>query len=237
MTHPIASKLKQHARLLRLSGLRPLALDLRRWVWSDDVALGLKRDLTRPHAPPPARVALDILPLDDELARRLFDQQGLDPESLLDMEARRRMWEDQIPKAFVAVDDTGDPCYVQWAIPGSESDLIREYFRGGFPELAHDEMLLEAAWARPSARGKRIMSEAMSRIAETAGTAHRSAITFVGIGNEPSLRGCRAAGFEVYLQRRETWRLGHRSVAWAPPPRSVRTQTDGGVDTGLGGNA
>lgn len=219
MTNRVSSKLRQEARLVRSGGLRPLASDLRRWAWSDDLAVGLGRDLTVPHAPSPAKVALDIVPLDDQLASQLFDEQGLDAAALRDMEARRRLWQDRIPNAFVAVDDTGTPCYVQWAIPGSETALISDYFRGGFPVMSSDELLLEAAWATPAARGKRIMAEAMSRITEAgAGPEHRRAITFVGVDNEPSLRGCRAAGFEVYIERLERWRLGRRSLAWNPLP-------------------
>jgi len=211
----LASKLKQQVRLVRSGGLRPLGADLRRWTWSDDLAVGMARDMAIAHAPPPARVPIDIVPLDDRLAGLLFDGTGLDPAALRDMEARRRLWSDGIPTAFVAVDETGTPCYVQWAIPGSEAALIREYFNGGFPELASDELLLEAAWATPAARGKRIMAEAMSRITEAGSTpGTRRAITFVGVDNEPSIRGCQAAGFEVYIERAERWRLGRRSLSW-----------------------
>jgi hypothetical protein len=213
----MSSKLKQHARLLRSSGIGPLATDMRRWSWSDDLAVGMKRDLTVAHTPPPAKVALDILPLDDDLATRLFDERGLDSDSLLEMEGRRRLWEDGIPNPYVAIDDEGSPCYVQWAIPGSEAARVEQYFGGGFPKLAPNELLLEAAWALPSARGKRIMSEAMSRITEAAAADHHNAITFVGIDNEASIRGCRAAGFEVYVRRLEKWRLGHRTLTWSAP--------------------
>lgn len=215
MRNRLSSKLRQEARLARSGGLRPLSSDLRRWAWSDDLAVGMERDLTVPHTPPSATVSFEIVPLDDQLAERLFDKEGLDAEALRDMEARRRLWEDGIPGAFVAVDDTGAPCYIQWAMPGSEAGLINDYFRGGFPVLAPDELLLEAAWASPAARGKRIMAEAMSRITEAgAAPEHRRAITFVGIDNEPSLRGCRAAGFEVYIERLEKWRVGRRSLEW-----------------------
>jgi len=215
MANRVASKLKQQARLVKAGGLRPLASDLRRWTWSNDLAVGMARDLTVPHTPPQAKVALEIVPLDDHLAALLFDARQLESEALRDMEARRRLWKDRIPTAYVAVDSSGAPCYVQWAIPGSESALIREYFRAGFPDLAPDELLLEAAWAPPAARGKRIMAEAMSRITEAgAEPGHRRAITFVGVGNEPSIRGCQSAGFEVYTERLEKWRFGHRTLEW-----------------------
>lgn len=219
MPHRLRSKFKQYTRLVSGGHVGPIMKDVRRWTWSTDEAVGLERDMTRPHEPPSARVPIEIKRLDEEIATRLFSEDGLDPQALLDMESRRRFWDDRLPNAYVAVDDGGTPCYVQWAIPGEHADLVTEYFGNGFPELATDELLLEAAWARPEARGKRIMAEAMSRITETAaGPDHRRAITFVGIGNEPSLRGCRAAGYEIYLSRTERWRLGHRTVDWTPPP-------------------
>lgn len=43
------------------------------------------------------------------------------------------------------------------------------------------------------------MAEAMSLITEAgAGESHRRAITFVGVDDEPSIRGCRSAGYEIY---------------------------------------
>lgn len=219
MAKRVRSKIKQYARLVSGGNFKPIMEDVRRWAWSADIAVGLERDVTMQFEPPPARVQLDIRKLDDVIAARLFSEEGLDPHSVLDMQARRRFWEDGIPDAYVAMDDEGTPCYVQWAIPGDRAELIKDYFGKGFPDLAKDELLLEGAWARPEARGKRIMAEAMSRITEAGtGPGHRRAITFVGIDNEPSLRGCRAAGYEVYLERQETWRLGRRSVRWGEAP-------------------
>ena len=65
-----------------------------------------------------------------------------------------------------------------------------------------------------------VSAEAMSRITlGGAGPEHRRAITFVGVDNEPSIRGCQAAGYEVYIGREETWRLGKRNVKWGHPQR------------------
>lgn len=218
MAHRLRSKINQYSRLASTGHLGPVIADLRRWIWSTDDAVGLARDLTVPLVPPPALVPLEIRPLDETTAKSLFSEKGLDNRAAIDMESRRRFWDDGLPGAFVAIDDHGTPCYVQWAISGAHSRLVRDYFGKGFPELASDDLLLEGAWARPEARGKRIMAEAMSRITEAgAGEDHRRAITFVGVNNEPSIRGCRSAGYEVYISRRETWRFGVRTVSWGEP--------------------
>jgi hypothetical protein len=214
----VSTKLKQYGRMVSSKDFHPLAEDLRRWAWSEENAVGLERDLSLTFEPPPARVPVDIRELDDDLAERLFSADGLDEQGVFEMESRRRFWEDRIPTAYVAVAEDV-PCYVQWAVPGSQAELIREYFGEGFPHLEPDEILLEGAWARPEARGKRIMAEAMSRITvAAAGTEHRRALTFVEVHNEPSIRGCRAAGYEVFVGRRKTWRLGRRKFSWGPPP-------------------
>lgn len=219
MNQRVRSKISQYRRMAAGGNIRPIMEDVRRWTWSDDLAVGLERDLTVTHDPPPARVAIEIHTLDDETATRLFSEKGLEPNAVLEMESRRRFWEDRIPDAYVAVDETGMPCYVQWAIPGEQARLIKSYFGSGFPDLEADELLLEGAWARPEARGKRIMAEAMSRITTAgAGAHHRRAITFVGVDNEASIRGCRAAGYETYIDRRESWRFGRRTVRWHHPP-------------------
>lgn len=204
--------------MIRSVGAAALFADLRRWMWSDDLAVGMMRDLTIQHTPPRARVEIEIVPLDQSLADGIFDPRGLDPVALGYVERRRALWESGIPGAYVAVDEDGDPCYVQWVIDGADTDLVRAHFGPIFPALDPDELLLEGAWATPRARGRRIMGEAMSRITEAgARPHHRCAITFVGVDNEPSIRGCRSAGFEVYICRTETWRLGRRRIFWNEP--------------------
>ncbi len=216
MKQRVRSKIEQYGRILASGDVRPIVDDIARLSWSRTMDFGMERDLTESHEAPPARVPIEVTELDDTLAEQLFNEDGLDPASSFEMMSRRRFWNDGIPGAHVAISD-GVPCYVQWAISGEHSDLIKAYWGEGLPDLRPDELLLEAAWARPEARGKRIMSEAMDRITLAgSGPEHRRAITFVRIDNEPSIRGCRGAGYEVYIEREETWRMGRRRVTWHP---------------------
>ncbi len=235
MASRIISKLRYYLRLFLAGDIGVIWADVRRWTWSNERAYGLVRDLTVSFTPPPARIPIEVRPLDEELAREAFDTTGLDQTVRRELESRRRLWEEGLGTAYVAVDGEGRPCYVQWVIPGSEADHVDRFFRGSFVHLEPDELLLEAAWALPRARGQRIMSEAMSRITVAgARPEHRRAITFVGVDNEASLRGCYSAGYEVYLERTNSWRLGRRYATWrpatmpvasaaAPPERSTET--------------
>lgn len=218
MPRRVVSKVEQYRRIVAGGSIRPVFQDLSRWAWSKDRAVGMSRDLTVPFDDPEALVPFEIAPLDETLAARLFSEDGVDGASLLDLESRRRFWRDRLPGAYVAVAPDGTPYYVQWAISGDHAERVKGYFGDGFPRLAENELLLEGAWARPEARGKRIMAAAMSRITVTAARpGDRRAITFVGVDNEPSIRGCRAAGYEVYVERQERWRFGKRTVTWADP--------------------
>ena len=217
MLRRILSKALYFVRLASSGDAGALWADARRFAWSDAHFLGLSRDLTVPFEHPAARIAFEVRPLDDELAKLVFNSEGLVPLERRELEHRRRIWESGLGRAYVAIDTEGQPCYLEWAIPGAQAQRIESFFGATFPHLAPDEILLEGAWVPPHLRGQRIMSEALSLISVAgAGTQCRRAITFVSIDNEPSLRGCYAAGFQVYCERIDRWRLGRRQVTWRP---------------------
>ena len=61
------------------------------------------------------------------------------------------------------------------------------------------------------------MSAAMSLIAEQGrSVGARYVITFVGVDNTASLKGCYRAGFGIYLERQLRWRMGKSSVTFRP---------------------
>lgn len=212
----VRSKLTYYWRLVSRGDLALVWTELRRFLWSDDYALGLTRDLTIAYTAPPARVTLTVHTLDQATADALLEAPGADATDRREIERRRRLWDQRLGTAYVALDETGAPCFVQWAIPGDQASRIDRFFGGVFPHLAPDELLIEGTYVPPHARGKRIMADAMNRIALAAAPQHRRAITFVGATNEPSLRGSYAAGFKVYVRRLETWRLGRRRIHWFP---------------------
>ena len=97
---------------------------------------------------------------------------------------------------------------------------MQDHFDGTFPVLTPDTVLLEGAFTPEAARGKRIMSAAMSMIAELGATEHgaRYVITFVGDDNLPSLKGCARAGFTPYIHRSRHWRAFRHSVRYSDLP-------------------
>ncbi len=71
-----------------------------------------------------------------------------------------------------------------------------------FPQ--QDEALLENAYTPVNYRGMGIMAAAMALIAERAAEFDaRYVLTFVGVDNIASLKGCERAGFLPYLVRKQ----------------------------------
>lgn len=105
------------------------------------------------------------------------------------------------PTCYVAVDQRdGTPCYVQWLLGPAQNPTIKKL--GCFPLLKPDEALLENAYTPVSYRGMGIMAAAMALIAERAAEfGARYVLTFVGVDNIASLKGCERAGFTPFVVR------------------------------------
>jgi GNAT superfamily N-acetyltransferase len=190
-------------------------------LYGNDSSVGLHRDLSKTFEIPSAKLQIVIRPLrpDDDLA---FLHSGGDEDDFTQFVQLRqlRMIKLNLPTCYVAVAPQGDICYMQWLIPATENEKIQANFSGQFPLLHPDEALLEGAYTAAAYRGRGIMASAMGQIAEKAKQfGARWAITFVGLPNEPSVKGCMRAGFEPYISRRQSWRMLHRSTKFVPISR------------------
>jgi hypothetical protein len=208
---------------VRAGGAREASADVARWAWSEGEAVGFRSDLTRPVEPPPSRIEITIAPLDKALAPAVFDTTGLDPADLLYLERRRAIWDAGFDGGWVALDPSGTPAYLQWFIPSHQSDLVQSFWGGLFPRIEPGTLLAEGAWVPPPFRGQKIMAEAMARFGQAtraAGAAQGDevthATTWVSTGNRGALFGCVDAGYAVDRRRTETWRLGRRTLTFAP---------------------
>lgn len=192
---------------------------VRRHLWSDDVALGLRRDMTVSFTPPDATVSISISPIRDGDIPALLDVHSPDVPTgeIIDRLTRRRMLDGGLMRCYVAVTEDDQPCYMQWIIGPAEHDRMVAIFNETFPRLGQDERLLEGAFTPEPFRGKKIMPAAMARIAGIAADGDvRWVITFVQKDNVPSLKGCARAGFSPYLTRSERWRLFRQTVMFSP---------------------
>jgi hypothetical protein len=207
------------AQILRSGDWEDLWRASRAQLLSESKSFGLRRDLAVPFPAPDATIPIAIRPIrqDDIEPLLAAGQDDLSGEALRERQIRRRMIETGIGTCYVAVTGDDEPCYLQWLIGHEENDAIRELFGDRFPILRPDEMLLEGAFTLEAWRGKKIMAAAMARIAERAANRRaRWVITFVATGNVPSLKGCKRAGFEPYVERTGIWRLFRHHSEFAP---------------------
>lgn len=182
-------------------------------------AIGLRRDLSVPLEAPAAAIDISVRAITERDVPIIFDSSahGLSGDEKWLRAARRRLFDAGFGTCFVAVTSDDQPCYTQWLFGSRDNDKIRHYFGGVFPKLAEDEALLESAFTPEAFRGKRIMPAAMARIAEKAADiGARSVITFVGVDNIPSLKGCARAGFLPYARCSQNWRLFRCRTAFKP---------------------
>lgn len=196
-----------------------------RWA-SEDLACGLRRDLTVAHTAPKALLDITIRPLTERDVPYILetDRGNLPPEERWERLVRRRILEAGFGTPFVAATTDDEPAYVQWMFTAEDNAEVRRHFAGTFPMLDADTVLLEGAFTPTAHRGKRIMSAAMSQIAELGvQRGARYAITFVGVDNEPSLKGCARAGFSPHLNCVQRWRRLRQEVEFTPLPVPVET--------------
>jgi GNAT superfamily N-acetyltransferase len=200
---------------------RQVAGRFRRWLYSESLSFGLRRDLIQPFQAREAKIPITVRPMQPGDALELLDANaaGLNGQGIYERLTRWEFVQAEIPTGYVAVTTDGRPCYMQFLILPEENPRIQAYFKGLFPWLAPDEALLEHAVTPERSQGLGIMPHAMSRIAErAAASGARWVITFVAQSNAAALKGCQRAGFSPYILRRERWRFFRRQVSFEPLP-------------------
>ena len=195
----IGSKIEQ----LRTRAVGRLELGLH----AEFTRYGLARDLATPIAHPKAKIPISVRALEDRDLAPLFDAGTSDPAERREVAWRRGFIAKGARRGYVAIDErNGTPCYVQWLFGAADNAFIKGL--KGFPALEAHQALLENAYTPAAHRGLGIMSVAMALIAERAtDIGAQQVLTFVGVENIASLKGCQRAGFNPLIL--------HRSVRFA----------------------
>lgn len=166
------------------------------------VRLGLARSLTTACPPPQAKFPLSVRPFRPGDEAALFEgADALPPSEQAEIAWRREHLAAEIPTCYVGVDDRNDrPCYMQWLMGAKQNHAIQKHL-WGFPILEPDEALLENAYTPPRYRGQGVMAAAMWLLGERGRDVGATRVlTFVGVDNIPSLKGCEKAGFFPRLE-------------------------------------
>lgn len=194
---------------------------IRRKLWSTGRALGLGRDLTVPFEAPEAKIPINVRLIEPDDVRMLLDadEPGISEEERWDRLIRVHLLDAGFSTCYVAATEDGRATYIQWLISSDENDLLESTFRGGFPRLEPNQVLMEGAYTVGDFRGQRIMPAAMAQIADRAAELGAiDALTFVDDDNVPSLKGCKRAGFWPVMERVMAHRLGRRTVTFSQLP-------------------
>lgn len=192
-------------------------------VYSRRLFYGLKRMSANPFQGRKAKIEIKVRPLEERDIAPLLNTEGLAEGDVEQIKYQRDLINANLKTSYVAVDADDKPCYMQWLIQSSENEKVINQFKGLFPTLEPNEVLLEGAFMHPSYRGLGIMPDAMCQISEKAielGAAE--VITFVRVDNIASLKGCKSCGFNPYTLLKEQWFLFKRTVSFEPIPDSMK---------------
>jgi hypothetical protein len=212
-------KTKAALSLLSHGRIAALAEEVKRELGSVETSYAFRRDLTIPFETRPTSVPIILRPFErGDISLLTLDSMGRDTTKLMERLSRIDAIGAGIPSAvYVAVTRDDSPCFLQWLVAPEANDRLNTYYKGYFPPLARDEVLLEGAFVPERHRGKGIMTSAMSKVAdEGASMGARWAITYVDVSNLPSIRGCLACGFHPFLTRKAEWRAFKRRLFFAP---------------------
>src|SRR4051794_5811673 len=210
------SKLRELQSAVRGGHVGRLAWrSLRKRIFYRSIALGLRCDLTADTPAIQAKIPLTVRALTEE------DRAALEPEKtdsandFYERLLRLRMFDAGLRTCYGAFSEDGRVCYVQWLIEPAQNDLVHDFFEGSFPRLQPNEVLLEGAYTFPAFRGQGVMAAAMAGITDQGrARGFENAWTFVGEHNEPSLKGCRRAGYHEEVRRIEQWRFFRHSFSF-----------------------
>ncbi|CAH8282103.1 hypothetical protein EV196_11072 [Mariniflexile fucanivorans] len=181
---------------------------IKKRIKSENIAFGLKRDLSEETIPPRSLISLSIRPY-----------QISDGKYFLLDKNNYGLIEKNISTCYVAITNDGEPCFRQWLIDSSQNPKIYKFWGDSFPMLKNDEALLENAYTIPKNRGFGIMATATHLISEKGkeqGVKH--IITFVDKKNVSALRSIVYSGYKPYTLRKEKWFLFIKKVSFEEIP-------------------
>lgn len=146
----------------------------------------------------------------DDLAR-------VSPDELLDVRMRDFWCREGVSTLYVATDSEGGEIYAQWLIDTETEPRFRRpgiHILEPLPRLAADEVFVEGAYTFARNRRQGAMVDGMHQLLSLArDRGARRCLTYVGIDNVPSLRGCAAVGFVPDHIMVVRWRLGTSRVS------------------------
>jgi hypothetical protein len=190
--------------------------EIRRRLYSDEPWYVFQFDLENKSDLPELEMALTIR----ELARRdipkLFRLRRNETEwkEVREMLARLVCIKASRQTLYVGVTCDDYPCCLCWLISPDGKDWL---FRNGLQPLRPSEVLLDNIWTHPDFRGKRLMMFLTRMLFDKARQqGAQRAVAYIRKGNESSIAGARAIGWDPFLLRKVSHRMFRRYTTYAP---------------------
>jgi hypothetical protein len=194
--------------------------EIRRRLYSDELWFGLQFDLNGSSEAADEEAPLTIRELASGDVPALFDlrQTHSNESELREIVVRLLCIRARLRGCYVGTTKQNRPCCLCWLIPAACNDWL---LRRGMLPLQRSEVLLENIWTHRDYRGNRFMMYLTLGLFEKAKQqGARRAIAYIREGNEPSLAGAKAIGWDVFVLRRVRHRMFRRHTTFAPthPP-------------------
>lgn len=210
MSNKILKRIVFVQRLIKEGKVKQVWKSFSNRIKSEDIAYGLKRDLNKDHPKPRVLMGVSV---------RLAKESDGD---YFTMDNSNNGLINPIPDCYVAVTKEDIPCFRLWMIDSSQNSTLNDIWKGTFPELKKDEVLLESAFTIPKYRGLGLQPFAVYSISDKAKDFGANyAITFSSLDNINSLRSLDYAGFKPFTLRREKYFLFKKSVIFEDIPSNL----------------
>ena len=195
-------KVRAAILLLKVSGLREFFDQLKRQVYSHHVQVGVEKYLEDASGKPVESKTKYVLQVgskeDMEKAFRQITTES--KESVQQLLNREWLYQSGFGKWHVAKTcDTNELCFLQAVIGPEDNRLLDDGFKGWFPRLQKDEILLEGAYAFEKYRGGGLCHAVASDIKGIyRAQGFQRMITYIRKDNVSSIKASEKTGFKKF---------------------------------------
>jgi hypothetical protein len=188
--------------LLKYSGWKDFASQIKRQIYSHHVQVGVEKYLADANARPVTSKTKYNFGLGsgkdmDEAFRQIATESKESVQQLLN---REWLYRSGFGKWYVARSfDTGELCFIQGVIGPEDNNLLDDGFKGWFPRLKEDEILLEGAYAFEKYRGGGLCHAVASEINDIyRKKGFTRTIAYIRKDNTSSIKASEKTGFRQF---------------------------------------
>ncbi len=198
-----AFRMVRYAALqLRLGGYKALFPQLKRQVYRRTVSVGFNLDLQESDIPQvEAKIRYTLrLATKDDMDEALQKASSGNKGSARDLVYRRWLYEDGYHNCYIArTADTNDLCFMQFTMYPDDDKVVEGRFKGWFPKLKEDEVLIEGAYTFEKYRGQGLYPSVTAeqlRICREKG--FKRVVAHIEKDNVASIKGIEKVGFTPF---------------------------------------